>query len=725
MFRRTFAIALLTAVFCCTLSIPKADEPPADSLAKFLPADTILYVDVPDLMATGARAKEAAISRLMEEGDLMKTINEALDNALAEEDNPPVNFAKVSELWEALGPRLQTCLTGRAALTIPAIQGDMPVLLVAFKVADGKDKDAEALLREFTAKFVETVLPPDAATIEESEYKGARLLGILDKKNPHDDEVPWSCVSGGYILVALGRSAMNWMLDALANPPAENLLGAPAFRKSYAAVKGVDLHLYFSFGSLLRNFEDFRSDMTHEMGPDAVACLENATVSYGMTLNKLAVEDELCASLDGKQWPFPIDLFSDTACRAAAAKLFPEDTSGIVCVSLDASKLLRLRPFGDGVDSLAQAGIDVEGGLVPLLGPEVALGVIARGSIPTGMIAVELKDAKAAKDWFTNLTAVEAEWFNDPVEVAGGTLFSYKARKRDFLDLPRELRPLAFGVMDGWLLYGPVVTVKNQMASKATSLAENADFTAAVPPMLQRQPQVLAFVNFRSIVKYYYPLLVAQIQQEGEEGNRIAMALPTPDRVEELAIPMVLAAAIKPDSASVFASGPGGFSASGPLIAAIAIPNMIGARRTSNVYAAMATCKAFGSCAVAFSQTRATQDYWGSGTTDFAPFFTHVTPKGGYKYRYFSNSSAPDVHDATKFIYLAIPLSTSSGLQAFYIDESQVIFGAASEDGFNQLLTPEQITALNAYIDKVEAEPVWERDDNTRIEVPGVTWVRR
>ncbi|MFA4987107.1 MAG: prepilin-type N-terminal cleavage/methylation domain-containing protein, partial [Candidatus Brocadiia bacterium] len=44
------------------------------------------------------------------------------------------------------------------------------------------------------------------------------------------------------------------------------------------------------------------------------------------------------------------------------------------------------------------------------------------------------------------------------------------------------------------------------------------------------------------------------------------------------------------------------------IIAAIAIPNLIGARRTSNESAAAATCKSFGSAAVAYSQTKATQD---------------------------------------------------------------------------------------------------------------------
>jgi len=111
---------------------------------------------------------------------------------------------------------------------------------------------------------------------------------------------------------------------------------------------------------------------------------------------------------------------------------------------------------------------------------------------------------------------------------------------------------------------------------------------------------------------------------------------------------------------------------------------------------------------------------------DFTPHFTHVTPKGGYKFRYFSNSSAPDKNDATKFVYLAVPVSTSTGQKAYYIDESQVIYVATDPARGNQeVLTAAQVTEINAFMDIVASLPNWDVDDQTRIVVPGVTWMRK
>ncbi|MFA4985162.1 MAG: hypothetical protein WC712_01130 [Candidatus Brocadiia bacterium] len=730
MFRRTLAIALLTAVFCCTLSIPKADEPAADSLAKYLPAETFLYIEAADLAGTMARGDELAFSRLMSEGNLWKVINDQLDAAFIAEDNPPIDFEKISKMFSEMKPRIASAFTGSSALAIPAVAGDMPIIVAGFRIAEGKNAEAAAIVEEIVSKLVNEILPSGLLAVKTTEYKGSSLYGILDNMDPKENEVPWFCVSGGFAFISFGMHSMTWMLDALAAPPAASLLNLPAFRNSYATVSAKDIRGYFSFGSLLRNYQDFRSDMDRELGARNVLSFENATLTYGMTFNKLAVEDELYVSLGGKQWPFPVDFFpANSPCTAVSAALFPADTAGYLCANLAPARILELiSQLGASreLEALKAKGVDVENGIIPLLGPEFSLGVIARGSIPTGMIAVQLKDAAAALDWFRNLAMVENEVLGDPMEFGGATVFPYRPRKRDFLDLPREIGTMAFAVKEGWLLYGPVLTLKNQLTSKAAALPTNEDFAATVPPMLTRQPQVLTFINLRSIARQYYPLLAEGITHMGRGGADIAALMPASDLVEQYAIPMVMCGSITPEGGRLFSTGPEGFTAVAPIMAAIAIPNMIGARRSSSQVAALVTCKTFGSCAVAYSQTRPTQDYWGSGTKDFSPYFKQISPKGGYKYRYFSNSSAPDKDDAVKFVYMAVPVSTSTGRRAYYIDESQTIYVATDPARGNQEdLTSAQIAALNAFIDGADSVPNWEIDDQTRLGITEVEFVRK
>ncbi len=137
------------------------------------------------------------------------------------------------------------------------------------------------------------------------------------------------------------------------------------------------------------------------------------------------------------------------------------------------------------------------------------------------------------------------------------------------------------------------------------------------------------------------------------------------------------------------------------LITAIALPNMIEARRKTNHAAAIATLRSFLSASIDYSSRLPEQKYWPDGTTDFSPYFAHFPSKAGYKYSYFANE------DASKFIYVAVPVSSMSGMidnktpfsrcmsvfasvglqsydgvsKAFFVDETRKIWSA---DGINQ-----------------------------------------
>ncbi len=128
------------------------------------------------------------------------------------------------------------------------------------------------------------------------------------------------------------------------------------------------------------------------------------------------------------------------------------------------------------------------------------------------------------------------------------------------------------------------------------------------------------------------------------------------------------------------------------IIAAIAIPSLLNARRNSNQSAAMATVKNFGSAAVEFSTQTDEQYFWNNQTgtiadTDFGSSFAHSGIKGGYNFEYFSNSTddaaAADAvadHDATKFVYVAWPVSWSTGRKAYYVDEMNFLWELSYTD---------------------------------------------
>ncbi len=97
------------------------------------------------------------------------------------------------------------------------------------------------------------------------------------------------------------------------------------------------------------------------------------------------------------------------------------------------------------------------------------------------------------------------------------------------------------------------------------------------------------------------------------------------------------------------------------IIAAIAMSSLTEARKRANRAAAEATLQCFLKAALMYSQQTETQTYWANGTKDFGKWFSHKPVKAGYNFRYFSNSSNDSTDDATEFVYMAWPVSTSTG----------------------------------------------------------------
>jgi prepilin-type N-terminal cleavage/methylation domain-containing protein len=151
------------------------------------------------------------------------------------------------------------------------------------------------------------------------------------------------------------------------------------------------------------------------------------------------------------------------------------------------------------------------------------------------------------------------------------------------------------------------------------------------------------------------------------------------------------------------------------IIAAIAIPNLMTSKTTANENAALATIRAFGSAAVDKATKSSTQYYWDTPAT-FSTDFNHVTPKAGFIFTYLSNGTAPsatvDDDNASKFVYVAGPVSTASGKKAYFIDENQTVY--------------EAVNLPTAAVWTAPAVADWAVNGPTRITTPaGVTWNKK
>ena len=148
------------------------------------------------------------------------------------------------------------------------------------------------------------------------------------------------------------------------------------------------------------------------------------------------------------------------------------------------------------------------------------------------------------------------------------------------------------------------------------------------------------------------------------------------------------------------------------IIAAIAIPGILSARRSSNSAAAIGNLKSFTTSMTTFAQNSSGQGY-PKTAAEFGDYYSHIEIKGGYKYSYYSNAEQ-ETYEATfndrhirnimnffvflfpcmgiqliimpkeegngnnyevsRFAYLAVPTSMNNGLKAFFVDETGRIY---------------------------------------------------
>ncbi|MFA4987106.1 MAG: prepilin-type N-terminal cleavage/methylation domain-containing protein [Candidatus Brocadiia bacterium] len=120
------------------------------------------------------------------------------------------------------------------------------------------------------------------------------------------------------------------------------------------------------------------------------------------------------------------------------------------------------------------------------------------------------------------------------------------------------------------------------------------------------------------------------------------------------------------------------------IIASVAIPNVMSSRRVANESASLAAIRSFGTAAMMYQNSNASQYFW-PDKAEMEKTFNHHDVKSGYWFIYQSDSDVKP----TRFVYFAFPASVTTGHKAYYIDEEQAIWQADD-------LTDAQISALKA-----------------------------
>ena len=103
------------------------------------------------------------------------------------------------------------------------------------------------------------------------------------------------------------------------------------------------------------------------------------------------------------------------------------------------------------------------------------------------------------------------------------------------------------------------------------------------------------------------------------------------------------------------------------LFASIAIPALMASRRKANESSVFANLRNFATSMSTYSQDQDNQCFPKSRAY-FGDYFSHLDPRGGYKFYYTCNVSC--------YIYYACPHSLNKGRKAYFVDESGCVYAA-------------------------------------------------
>ncbi|HPY75712.1 MAG: prepilin-type N-terminal cleavage/methylation domain-containing protein [Planctomycetes bacterium] len=116
------------------------------------------------------------------------------------------------------------------------------------------------------------------------------------------------------------------------------------------------------------------------------------------------------------------------------------------------------------------------------------------------------------------------------------------------------------------------------------------------------------------------------------------------------------------------------------IIATMAIPGILSARRSANAGVAMGNLKAFSTAMATYQNDNENQYYpkriGDTKGPDCGNYFSHLSIKNGYKYEYYVDGTNADDNTANrgKYIYVAYPTTFNNGRKAYYVDENSKIW---------------------------------------------------
>ncbi|GAB4153820.1 MAG: hypothetical protein Kow00107_04100 [Planctomycetota bacterium] len=703
MFRRRFLLLVLFSLFSIAPISLRADEA-ANSLACYLPGNTIFFAEISDLGKLGKDAEKLGIYKIYTHPEVQKL------RKVSETQDKEGRFSKAMAVLRRLH-QIALKFTGRSTMrtAVSVLDFDVdesaPHLVAMLELLPDSREVIEDLLQNLPAEIDAITAFANDIPVEQLEHKvSMKPITVSDlpawrMESGHrdlDEAYVTFFMNEDILFLSAGKEDIAPLVEFTKGRRHGALSQKEAFVKSRQVADG---HITAFFDS--SKIAEY-ADQDEEAARFASA-VKNVAVAVSLD-GEYVHEKTVVWSPMIQQLPV---LASMKGLRVAQdmARIAPADAFAYIGLTLPdrkaiAALLAQTEDFADFELMVQQAAqLSVFNDVLPAFGTQMAGYFKAQGTLMDFIVAFELVNPDVITQFLDSISAVPY-YGNIQRSETGGKVYYHLRNLPGFLQV-------SLTVDSQYLYAGPIISHK--AASKRLleeTLAASPEFNEAVGDFFQTGANALMYINTKLSSDYGLGFLKLMLG--------IVLNMPDFSTITPMLKPTVLAARFFEDRIEAESRGTIGPVSISPVLAAVAVPSLMSPRKNSNVAAALATCKNFASASVDFATTTAEQTYWENGTVDFGNYFSHVSVKGGYSFRYFSDDlNANGKHEATRFIYLAVPISRSVGQTAFYTDETCQIWRADVMDKNTfELLKDLKVEEIN-----------WDADDN-RLQMLGVEFER-
>ncbi|GAB4150158.1 MAG: hypothetical protein Kow00107_00630 [Planctomycetota bacterium] len=517
MFRKTSILAVLIGLvlFMSVATSPTADELPADSFAKYMPADTLMFCEFKDVKASLERADQLAIVRMFTDPEIKDFVNEIVKLMEREAgDEAAVEGKGIVDKGKEYSELMKQAFTGRIAIALTSVnpeKKEFKAIMLAAMTPESKPKFDELLSKAFADMEAKGETPPQVVemTIEDTAVRAYK-----EKDDTPDNETVYLALTDEYMAVTAGKASMEDFLRGRKTPINNPLSANPKFLKSYKAVRSQELFWYADYKAYVKMIQPIM-DMTAAGNPIANNIF-NATsgildcMAGGLSFDGLKTVDEMVVFLGETKLKY-IESMKGKRNSMKTAALMPKNSMVYGSVVLDMSAVYDdlLAMLGPAVEEQIKEYenmlmMSFRDELMPAFGEEIGGYFTFANMTPEFLLAIELKQPEVVEKALGSIEGIMPELPIEKRQFQGSTI--------RVIQQPGMGMEIGVAIKDNWLMIGLLPSLQGAMTRADANLTNNPDFIEGMKDSAGLPANSVVFIDLKSLMGlgYDYGMMFAQ-----------------------------------------------------------------------------------------------------------------------------------------------------------------------------------------------------------------------